>query len=148
MKVTQARQGRVFVLRLEDGDVLHACIEEVAREQGVTHGICVFVGGADASSKLIVGPEDGRADSIVPMELALGAVHEAAGVGTIFPDADGAPVVHMHAAFGRGSEARAGCVRAGVDIWLVGEVVLIELLDCRARRRRDPRTGFDLLEVE
>jgi len=148
MKLTTARQGRVFVLRLEDGDVLHGCIERAAREHGVTHGLCFFLGGADRDSRLIVGPEDGRSDTIVPMRIELGNVFEALAVGTIFPDDDGNPVLHMHAACGRGRDAKTGCVRDGVDVWLIGEVVLLELLDCQARRRRDPNTGFELLEVE
>jgi predicted DNA-binding protein with PD1-like motif len=40
-----------------------------------------------------------------------------------------------------------GCTRAGVDVWLVGEVVLLEILGPEARRRKDPKTGFQLLTV-
>jgi len=148
MKITQAEQGRVFVLRLEDGDVLHDCIERVAREHSVTHGICFAVGGADASSRLIVGPERGDAARIVPMEIVLDAVHEFVGVGTIFPDGGGKPILHMHAACGRGTTAKTGCVRSGVHTWLVAEVVIVELLNCKARRQLDPRTGFELLDME
>jgi predicted DNA-binding protein with PD1-like motif len=53
----------------------------------------------------------------------------------------------MHAAFGRGAEVRAGCVREGVKTWLIGEVILLELTDCAATRRRDPRSGFNLLSL-
>jgi predicted DNA-binding protein with PD1-like motif len=82
------------------------------------------------------------------MTLQLGDVFEAAAVGTIFPDERGRPSLHMHASCGRRAEARTGCVRAGVDVWMIGEVVVIELLECRAVRKRDPATGFALLEVD
>ena len=147
MKVTSARTGRVFILRLEDGDILHQAIEAVAAREGVAAGVCWFVGGADTGSRLVVGPEDGRAAEIRPMLLGLAGAHEALAVGTLFPDAGGRPVLHMHGAFGRGAEVRAGCVREGVRTWLIGEVVLLELLDCTATRQKDPQSGFTLLHI-
>ena len=56
-------------------------------------------------------------------------------------------MLHMHAAAGREGRATVGCTRAGVDVWLVGEVVLLEILGTEARRRKDPQTGFQLLTV-
>jgi len=41
----------------------------------------------------------------------------------------------------------AGCIRAGVTTWVVGEAVVIELTDSEATRRVDPATGFELLDV-
>ena len=35
MKYLQAKQGRIFVIRLEDGDVIHEEIERFAREKGI-----------------------------------------------------------------------------------------------------------------
>ncbi|MBT3380466.1 MAG: DNA-binding protein [Lentisphaerae bacterium] len=148
MKVAGGNVGRVFFLRLEDGDVLHESVEQFARDVGIQHGACWFLGGADTGSKLIVGPEDGRAERIVPTLAALDGVHEAAGVGTIVPGESGEPILHMHAVFGRGEATRSGCVRAGVATWLIGEVVVLEVLDCPATRRRDPASGFELLETD
>lgn len=146
MRFSEARTGRVFVVRLEDGDRLPEAIERLAREQGIARGFLLILGGADDASRIVVGPGDGAALSPVPVEHALAGVHEMAGVGTLFPDADGRPALHLHAAFGRGAAAVAGCTRPGVDIWKVGEVVLVELLGNGARRERDAATGFSLLE--
>jgi predicted DNA-binding protein with PD1-like motif len=52
----------------------------------------------------------------------------------------------MHATAGRGDEAVTGCVRLGVHVWHVLEVVLWELTETTGRRVFDPRTGFELLE--
>jgi predicted DNA-binding protein with PD1-like motif len=145
MRYTETTFGRVFVIRLENGDVVHAEIEELAAKEGVQAGMLVAVGGVDAGSRLVVGPEDGQASPVVPMERALAAVHEAAGIGTLFPDEEGNPVLHMHAACGRGDGAVAGCVRNGVVVWHVLEVILVELRDTGSRRTMDPRTGFKLL---
>jgi len=52
----------------------------------------------------------------------------------------------MHASAGRDGRSVTGCVRAGVKVWLIQEVVVIEILGTEARRAKDPRTGFHLLE--
>ncbi|MFP3979924.1 MAG: PPC domain-containing DNA-binding protein [Desulfosudaceae bacterium] len=145
MKYSEASAGRVFVVRLEDGDIVHECIERFAAENGIRAASLVMLGGADQGSRFVVGPEQGRAEPVVPMTRMLENVHEAAGVGTIFPDASGRPVLHMHMACGRQGETVTGCVRAGVCVWHVMEAVVWELTETRARRLHDDKTGFALL---
>jgi predicted DNA-binding protein with PD1-like motif len=147
MRYVTAKPGRVLVLRLEDGDVVHECIEEAARREGISRAAVWLLGGADEGSRVVVGPVDGRAPVIEPMEHVLDAVHEAAGVGTIFPDESGRPSLHLHAVFGREEHAHAGCIRRGVRTWVIGEAVVLELAECAATRVRDPVTGFELLDV-
>jgi predicted DNA-binding protein with PD1-like motif len=145
MRYSQAKQGRIFILRLEDGDVLHEALEKFAREHSVKAAALIIIGGADKGSKLVVGPREGRSTPVVPMERVLDNVHEVAGTGTIFPDETGDPVLHMHMACGRESATVTGCVRRGVKVWHVMEVVLIELVDTGAVRVLDDETGFKLL---
>ena len=147
MKYSPAQLGRVLVIRLEDGDVVHECIEQAARAEGIMRAAVILVGGADAGSRVVVGPEDGAARPVTPMERVLDDVHEMTGSGTIFPDQDGRPVLHLHAAFGRGDRVTAGCTRNGVGTWVVAEVVVIEITDSEATRRLDHATGFGLLDV-
>lgn len=146
VRYSTAELGRVFVLRLDDGDVVHEAIEELARGEAVARAAVLVLGGVDDGSRVVVGPEDGRAAVIEPIERVLRGVHEMAGVGTLFPDADGRPRLHLHAAFGRDDRVIAGCIRRGVTTWVVGEVVVIELLGNQGLRRRDAATGFELLE--
>jgi predicted DNA-binding protein with PD1-like motif len=75
-------------------------------------------------------------------------VHEACGVGTIFADETGKPKLHMHASFGRKQNTITGCVRMGVEVWQIGEVVVIELTEAQARRVVDKKTKFEFLEVQ
>jgi len=145
MKYSEARRGRTFVIRLEDGDVLHEEIERFAAEKSIRAASLIAVGGADEGSRLVVGPEDGRASPVIPMEHVLDNVHEIAGVGTLFPDRDGNPILHMHMACGRKASAVTGCVRRGVKVWHVMEVILTELTDTKAVRKLDAATGFELL---
>ena len=146
MRYSQAKQGRTFVLRLEDGDIVHEEIERFAREQSIEAAGLIIVGGADQGSKLVVGPEQGRAQPVVPMEHILDNVYEIAGTGTIFPDDQGNPVLHMHLACGRNASTVTGCVRRGVKVWHIMEVILFELVDTTAVRVLEPETGFKMLE--
>jgi predicted DNA-binding protein with PD1-like motif len=134
------------VIRLEDGDIVHEAVEELARKEDVHAGFLVAVGGADRESRLVAGPKDGRAETIEPMTRLLENVYEIAGTGTLFPDDTGAPVLHMHMACGREAETITGCIRTGVRVWQVMELVLYEILDTRAKRLHDPATGLKLLE--
>ena len=147
MKYTTASLGRALVIRLEDGDVIHECIEDAARAEGIARAAVILLGGADGGSRVVVGPEDGRAARIVPMERVLHDVHEMVGAGTLFPDEAGRPVLHLHASFGRDTAVTTGCIRNGVATWVVGEAIVMELTGTPAVRRVDPATGFELLEL-
>jgi len=35
-----------------------------------------------------------------------------------------------------------------VDVWLVGEVIILEILGARGRRRPEPPSGFSLLQFD
>jgi predicted DNA-binding protein with PD1-like motif len=146
MKYSEAKAGRIFILRLEDGDILHESVEAFARAQNIQAAALLALGGADQGSTLVVGPEHGRSQPVIPMEHILNNVHEVTGVGTLFPNAAGHPVLHMHLAAGRQTSTITGCVRRGVKVWHVLEIVLWELTETTARRLLDSTTGFELLQ--
>ena len=147
MKFTEVKLGRIFVLRLHDGDRLSDVLESFAAEKRVQTALCFFLGGAKEQSRVVVGPKEGSAIPPEPMVALLDGVHEACGVGTIFADESGKPKLHMHASFGRKESTVTGCVRLGVDVWRIGEVVLLELTGGKARRLKNKETGFDFLEI-
>lgn len=144
MDYAEGTQGRVFVLRLYGGEILHEKVEEFARMKGISEAAVTAVGGADAGSRMTVGPEVPAGRRITPIVHELDAPHEFTGTGTIFPDARGTPVLHMHCSCGREGRSVTGCVRAGISVWLVMEVVITEI-STGARRMPDAGSGFDLL---
>jgi len=146
MKYEEAKMGRVFVIRLEDGEIVHEIIEAFAREHQIRAASLVILGGADEGSTLVVGPREDRIIPVVPMTHILKNAHEVAGTGTLFPDEEGAPVLHMHLACGRREETVTGCIRSSVKVWRVMEAILFELLGARAVRRPEPPTNFNLLQ--
>jgi predicted DNA-binding protein with PD1-like motif len=145
MKYSQAHPGRVFVVRLEDGEVIHEAIEAFARAQGIRAAYLIVLGGADQGSVLVTGPEQDRRFPVIPRMHVLEAVHEVAGTGTLFPDETGNPVLHMHLACGRGGATVTGCIRKGVKVWQVMEVILHELTESSGIRTTDEVTGFAML---
>jgi predicted DNA-binding protein with PD1-like motif len=145
MKYSEAKQGRIFVIRLEDGETVHEEIERFARKQSITAAVMIILGGADEGSRLVVGPERGRAKPINPMEYVLDNVHEIGGTGTLFPDEEGNPIVHVHMACGRNANTVTGCIRNGVTVWQVMEVILFELIDTTGKRVLEVDTGLQLL---
>jgi len=147
LQFTEAKLGRVFVLRLHDDDHLPDVLELFAKEQNLNSALCFFLGGAKDNSRVVVGPRKGQVVPPEPMITLLDGVHEACGMGTIFVDEAGRPKLHMHASFGRKEETVTGCVRMGVDVWRIGEVVMLELTEIAAHRAIDKETGFEFLEV-
>ncbi|NPV47317.1 MAG: DNA-binding protein [Armatimonadetes bacterium] len=148
MQYTEGALGRVFVLRLQQGEPMPETLETFALDKGITHAVALMVGGVDADSRLVVGPEDGAARPVNPMIATVPGVCEVAGVGFLFPDEKGRPMLHMHAACGRGDRTVTGCIRAGVVTWQVLELVVVELTGLHAARIPDPATGFRLLQCE
>lgn len=145
MKSTEGRIGRVFVLRLETGDVVPQCIERFAEENKLSVGQVVMLGGL-GSGQVVVGP---RYDSMPPeaMLLPIDGPHETVAVGLIAPGDDGKPDLHIHGALGRSGQTLTGCLRAGVTAWLVTEVIIYEILGAEAARVKDRKSGFTLLKV-
>ena len=145
MQYSEAKQGRIFVLRLENGEVVHEVLEAFARTHAIKNAAVMFLGAAQSESRMVSGPAD---ETVRPMPVninVLRAASEAVGVGTIFPNATGAPILHMHASFGHKDTVFTGCIRAGAVIWHVGEAVIFELLDINGARMPDADSGFELL---
>jgi predicted DNA-binding protein with PD1-like motif len=145
MKAREGKIGRVFVIRLEDGDVVPECIESFAEEKGVSVGQAILVGGI-GSGDVVVGPRRSEGMPPEPMLLPIDGAHEVVGVGVLAPGEDGKPALHIHAALGRAGQTMTGCLRHGVTTWLVGEVILYEILDAQVVRIQDRQSGFELLE--
>jgi predicted DNA-binding protein with PD1-like motif len=145
MKACQGQIGRVFIIRLEDGDVVPGCIERFAGENGVSVGQVILVGGV-GGGEVVVGPRSSEEMPPQPMLLPVDGAHEVLGVGVLAPDEGGKPVLHIHAALGRSGQTVSGCLRPGVTTWLVGEVILYEILGVNVARVRDEVSDFNLLE--
>lgn len=145
MKASEGRMGRIFVIRLEDGDIVPDCIEQFAEENGVSHGQVFLIGGI-GEGEIVVGPRQSEELLSEPMLLPIDGAHEAVAVGVLAPTEKGRPVLHIHGALGRSGQAVAGCLRHGVKTWFLGEVILYEILEAAVTRITHPLTGWEMLE--
>lgn len=146
MKASQGQIGRVFVIRLEAGDVVPGCIERFAEEKGIRVGHVIMVGGI-GGGEIVVGPRRSDVMPPEPMLLPVDGAHEVVAVGVLAPGDDGKPSLHIHGALGRSGKTMTGCLRPGVTTWLVAEVILYEIVGAKAARFRDEKSGFELLDV-
>ena len=51
MQYTEGRMGRVFVLRLEDGERLNDTLEAFARDHHLAHALAFYLGGSATGSR-------------------------------------------------------------------------------------------------
>jgi len=146
LKACEGNIGRVFVIRLEDSDVVPACLERFAEEKSIKVGHVVLIGGI-GGGEVVSGPRKSEERAPDPMLLPVDGAHEVVGLGILTPGDDGKPVLHIHAALGRAGHTLTGCLRPGVTTWLVGEAIIYEIVGTDARRVTDKESGFGLLEV-
>ena len=147
MKASEGRVGRVFVIRLEDGDIIPDCIEKFAEAKKISIGQVVMIGGI-GEGQVVVGPRHSTEMPPEPMLVPVDGAHELMAVGLIAPDKTGKPVLHIHGSLGRSGKATTGCLRPGVTTWTVGEVIVSEILGTNAVRGLDEKTKFELLQVK
>jgi uncharacterized protein len=147
MKFSEGRIGRVFILRLEDKDKIPECIEKFADKHKISMGHVILIGGI-GSGEVVSGPRDSNESPPQPIVLPIDGAHEVLGGGILAPNESGNAELHLHAALGRAGATLTGCLREGVSTWLVGEVIIYEILGANAERIMDTRSGFRLLKVE
>jgi uncharacterized protein len=147
MKSTGGNIGRVFILRMEDGDIIPDCIEQFAEENSISVAQVFLIGGV-GGGQVVSGPR--RSDQMPPepMLLPVDGAHEICAIGLIAPDKRGKPMLHIHGSLGRAGHTLTGCLRPGVNTWVVGEAVIYEIKGADVKRLKDEQSGFTLLEIE
>ena len=144
MEYTQGALGRVFVARLQDGESIYDVVLEVARRERIASAAVFAIGGM-RSGKVVTGPEN-PTGPVVPHFEEFDDAREMVGFGTLFQQ-DGEPSLHLHAAIGRGDTALVGCPRGGMSVYLVHEVIIVEMIGVQAERKLDPEVGMHLLQI-
>lgn len=146
MKAVEGKIGRVFVIRLEDGDILPGTLEKFAEKKGIKNGFVLLIGGI-GSGQIVVGPRYSDEMPPDPVLLPIDGAHEVVAIGILAPGGDGRIVLHIHGSLGRSGQTKTGCLRPGVTTWLVGEAIMYEILGIDAKRIKDKKSGFELLAI-
>lgn len=144
MQYAQGQIGRIFVARLEDGESVYQAVEEIATKESIKSAAVMAVGGM-RRGKVVTGPKN-TTGKIEPHYEEFDDAREIVGFGTVFQQ-EGRPSLHFHAGIGREDKALVGCPRAGMSVYLILEIVIIELTGVNAAREFDPEYGVHLLKV-
>jgi hypothetical protein len=141
MQYTEGQIGRVFVVRIDNGEDMLVSIRNFVNDKGIQAGSLIFL-GALLDGRMVTGPEEPVIPPIPHFVMFEGG-WEVFGVGTIFPGEDGAHI-HYHASVGRSGHALTGCLREKATTYLLVEVVILEFTGLVARRVFDDKTQVHL----
>ncbi|AQQ70825.1 putative DNA-binding protein with PD1-like DNA-binding motif [Limihaloglobus sulfuriphilus] len=145
MEYAAGKAGRIFALRLFEGEDVYESIEKTARIENIKHGSVLITGGI-RKADVVVGPRQEK-PKLEGWFKQFAGPGEVLGVGTLYWDEQG-PKLHLHAAMGRGDDYIVGCPRGGAEVFLVLEVTIIEITGIKASRVKDSQSGVNLLRIE
>lgn len=141
MQYTEGQIGRVFVVRIDDGEDMLISLRQFISDKSIQAGSILFL-GALMNGRMVTGPEDPVIPP-VPHFVMFEGGWEVFGVGTIYPG-EGGPHIHYHASVGRSGHALTGCLREKAITYLIVEAVIMEFNGLSARREFDKRTQVHL----
>jgi hypothetical protein len=141
MQYSEGQVGRVFVVRIDDGEDFLVSMRKFIADKGIQSGSVLFL-GALMNGRMVTGPEEPVIPP-TPHFVMFEGGWEVFGVGTIYPG-EGGPHIHYHASVGRAGHALTGCLREKATTYLIIEAVIIEFTGLFGRREFDERTQMNL----
>ncbi|MFA4860789.1 PPC domain-containing DNA-binding protein [Methanoregula sp.] len=141
MQYTEGQLGRVFMVRIDDGEDMLESLHRFVLDKGIHAGSIIFL-GALMNGRMVTGPEEPVIPP-VPHFVMFEGGWEVFGVGTIF-SGEGGPHIHYHASVGRSGHALTGCLREEAVTYLIVEAVVFEFTGLMARREFDQKTQLHL----
>ena len=141
MQYTEGQLGRVFVVRIDDGEDMLVSLHQFILDKSIQSGSITFL-GALMNGRMVTGPEEPVIPP-VPHFVMFEGGWEVFGIGTIYPG-EGGPHIHYHASVGRSGHALTGCLREKATTYLIIEAVIMEFTGLKARREFDQKTQLHL----
>jgi predicted DNA-binding protein with PD1-like motif len=141
MQYTEGQLGRVFIVRIDDGEDMLVSLHQFILDKGIHAGSILFL-GALMSGRMVTGPEEPVIPP-VPHFVMFEGGWEVFGLGTIYMGETG-PHIHYHASVGRSGHALTGCLREKATTYLIVEAVIQEFTGLSARREFDKKMQVHL----
>jgi predicted DNA-binding protein with PD1-like motif len=142
MDYRQGTTGRVFSIRFDDGDDFLEELLGIIRKENIRQGWFQVIGGL-RQAEFVTGPKEPTMPPD-PVWDSVDGARETLGAGTIFWDGE-EPKIHLHAALGHHGQTTTACVRKGTKVYLILEVMLIEIAGIDADRPWYDKGGFNRL---
>ena len=140
MEYQAGQTGRVFYVRFDDGEDLHEGIRELVTREEVRCAWFQIFGGLRRAG-VVIGPRE----PVMPPDPIWQDVRdtrEVIGTGSVFWD-DDKPLIHLHAAMGHHGETLTACVRKNTRVYLVIELMLLEVTGIDVTRPWFGQGGFN-----
>ena len=141
MQYTEGQIGRVFVVRIDDGEDMLLALRQFILDRDIRAGSIHFL-GALMNGRMVTGPEEPVIPP-VPHFVMFEGGWEVFGIGTVYPG-EGGPHIHYHASVGRSGHALTGCLREKAVTYLIVEAVIMEFTGLSARREFDQKMQLHL----
>ena len=141
MQYTEGQLGRVFFVRIDDGEDMLISLRKFIDDKSIRAGSILFL-GALMNGRMVTGPEEPVIPP-VPHFVMFEGGWEVFGIGTIY-SGEGGPHIHYHASVGRSGHALTGCIREQAITYLIVEAVILEFIGLSARREFDKKTQVHL----
>jgi hypothetical protein len=141
MQYTEGQLGRVFIVRIDDGEDMLFSLRQFILDKGIHAGSILFL-GALMSGRMVTGPEEPVIPP-TPHFVMFEGGWEVFGLGTIYMGETG-PHIHYHASVGRSGHALTGCLREKATTYLIVEAVIQEFTGLSARREFDKKMQVHL----
>ena len=142
MEYRKGTIGRVYNIRFDEGDLfLEEFIRLIIKED--IRAAWFHVLGGLREADVVTGPREPTMPPD-PVWREVRGAREVLGAGTVFWN-DNEPKIHLHAAMGHHGDTLTACVRKGTKVYLVLEVIVIELSDIDATRPWYEKGGFNRL---
>ena len=141
MQYSEGQLGRVFVVRIDDGEDFLAAIQKFVQDTKIQVGTILFL-GALRNARMVTGPEE----PVIPPDphfVMFEGGWETFGIGTIYPGEKG-PMIHYHTSVGRAGHALTGCLRDVATTYLMIEAIVLEINGINVRRALDPKLQVNL----
>jgi hypothetical protein len=141
MQYTEGQVGRVFQVRVDHGEDLLESLEKFVREKEIRCGFAQFI-GALKGGRIVTGPKE----LVLPPDPSYESYEggwEVFGFASITLGRNG-PHLHYHASIGRNREVMTGCLRQQATVYIIVEVLIIEISGAVVIRKMDPVTGLEL----
>ena len=134
--------GRVFSVRFDEGDLFLEELLDLIAKENIRCGWFHVLGGL-READVVTGPKEPTMPP-EPVWSQVRGAREVLGAGSIFWD-DNEPKIHLHAALGHHGDTLTACVRKGTKVYLILEVIIIELAGINAIRPWYEEGGFNRL---
>jgi predicted DNA-binding protein with PD1-like motif len=142
MEYRKGSIGRVFSVRFDEGDLFLEGLLDLIRKEKIRCGWFHVLGGL-READVVTGPKEPTMPP-EPVWSRVSGAREVLGTGSIFWDED-EPKIHLHAALGHHGDTLTACVRKGTRVYLVLEVLIVEIAEINATRPWYEKGGFNRL---